>query len=420
MRRVLASVIVALSLAAVPVSAAEPEAALLDALSRVPDTQAVREQLLSYVDYRAVEASRAGAAQPTSFAELEALRDTGDLGFRLWMAALNGIHSGSGDLLRSLFRYGAEWPALLGFDFFAVDRELAFGVPPGDGSVLLGDFDADAIGRAFMARGYTRSEVGDRTLWCGPDGCDAGLSVDLQARNPANPFGGAIGRTEPLAVSATDLLSSAAVATIDGMLDAATGRVPSLADDPAYRAALEGFDPDARLIQATLVPGELLAADIAALMLGIGSAEEAEAALAELAATFEPIPAYQLLGIADGATATEQVVTVALVYDQEQDAAIAIDVIPRRLATMDSLRTHMPLRQLLEGRGVTAVEGRVVPSGDGKRAIAAITLRAPLAPNEPDAESDRLTSSSLVYWMLVEMVLGRDTLWLSPELPARG
>ena len=336
------------------------------------------------------------------------------------MAAWHGISSGSGKLLRGLLRSGATWPGLLGLDFFDVDSELAFGAPPSDGIVLSGDFDPGAIGQAFTARGYTGSDVDGHTLWCPAAGCESGPSIDFEARNPDNPFGGDLGRNEPMAVSATDLLGSAGFATVQGMLAAAGGSTPSLAERPAYRAAAEAVDPDVRLIQASLVPGDWLAADVAGLLMGSESLEEAKARLAELASTFEPIPPYELVAIVDGATATEQVVSVALVYGSAEDAAIAADVIPRRLETMESQAAGQPFRELLAGRGVSSVTGRAVPSGAGGRATALIELRAPLASDQPDPDSGKLTASSLVYRMLMDMVYRRDTMWLAPMLPVVG
>ena len=420
MRRVVGALVLALSVVGAPAAAAEPGAALLEALARVPDTSAATDQLVSFVDYRAAEAARPGAAQPSSFSQWQALRDAGDPSYGLWMAVWQGIGSGSGDLLRGLLRSGATWPGLLGFDFFDVHSELAFGAPPSDGIVLSGDFDPGAIGRAFTARRYTGSDVVGHTLWCPAAGCESGRSIDFEARNPDNPFGGDLGRNEPMAVSATDLLGSADIATVQGMLDAASRSAPSLAERPAYRAAAEAVEPDVRLIQASMVPGYWLEADVAGLLMGSESPEATKALLEKLASTFEPIPPYELVVIADGATATEQVVSVALVYDRAVDAAVAADVIPRRLETMESLAQGQPLREMLASRGVSSVTGRVVTSSLGDKATAVIVLRAPLASDQPDPDSGRLTASSLVYRMLMEMVYRRDALWLAPTLPVLG
>ena len=101
----------------------ETPSTLAIALGRVPETAARDGQLVGYVDYRAVEQARLGAARPTSFAALAALRAADDPSARLWLAAYQGIASGSGDLPQSVMIGGAHWPDLLGF-IFDVDREI--------------------------------------------------------------------------------------------------------------------------------------------------------------------------------------------------------------------------------------------------------------------------------------------------------
>ena len=84
---------------------------------------------------------------------------------------------------------------------------------------------------------------------------------------------------------------------------------------------------------------------------------------------------------------------------------------------MESVRVLRPIRDLLDERGVGPVQGQVRASADGGRSVAVITLRAPLPAAEPDPGTGKMTSSSLVYRMLVNMLFARDTMWLAPELP---
>jgi hypothetical protein len=264
--------------------------AFADALDRVPDTDEARGSIVSYVDYRTVESARPGAAQPESFAALEALRDAEDPSGRLWNAAYLGVSSGSGDLLRSLFRGAPDWPALIGFDFFDVDREVAFGDPPADGIVLFGEFEPSAIAAAFAARGYTATETDGRSLLCPPDGCDSGTRLHMDQRDPRIPFGGDLGRLEPLGVSETEIDSSASDETVRDLLAAAAGTIPSLGEDPAHRAAAEAVALENSVIPATIVPASHVAADVAGVLLQGG--DKGKALLERLGATFLEIPAY--------------------------------------------------------------------------------------------------------------------------------
>ena len=99
----------------------------------------------------------------------------------------------------------------VGFGFFDIDRSLVFGEPPGNGTIVAGHFHGDRIARAYQARGFSENTQGAVSVWCGPEGCDSGLKLNLGDRNPANPFGGQFGRAEPLAVLSDQLLADLGV-----------------------------------------------------------------------------------------------------------------------------------------------------------------------------------------------------------------
>ena len=264
MRRAFIAALLALAIgasSAVPAMTQDGWTGLTTALGSVPDTLDVRQQLVSWIDYGALLGSRDGAAHPASMEALLAQLDADDPAARLWLAALNGAASGSGRLLRYLLNGGPEWPRLVGFDFTDVHSELAFGQPPGDGIVLQGEFDPARIGAALSARDFTTTDAGPFSLWCRSDGCNKGLKLDIADRDPADPFGGELGRRQPLAVSEGTLLSSAAIETVDGMLDATRGARPSLADDPSYATVAEALAGEGTLVQATFVPGTMLLFD---------------------------------------------------------------------------------------------------------------------------------------------------------------
>jgi hypothetical protein len=416
-------------LSATPAIGASPEpsdatgstgatAHLLVDLGHVPDSPAARGDLVSWLDHRAAETARPGAAQPATLAELQAGLDADDPGAERWLAAFMGVSSGSPELMTGLLGIGAEWPRVVGFDPMAIDRQVAYGSPPATGLVLAGDFDPAAIGAALSARGFVSEPTdGDAILWCSPDGCDAGMEMDLAGREPADPFGGRLGRRQPLAVSDSVLVSSADLATVEASLEAASGSTPSLADDPAWASAAGALAGEgATLIQATFVPGSLLLVDPAALLLDDPSLADLRAWVeAQRGAGFRAMTPAALLAIGDAATATEQVVTLALAYPTLAEAQAAAEVIPERLAQVPSLRVARPWSELLDERGVTSVEGAAIetPAGGG---VATITLHAPLAGDEPD-DTGRLVASSQLYRLFVQAVATRDTLFLAPDLP---
>jgi hypothetical protein len=391
-----------------------PETALLDALARVPATADALATPVSYVDYKAVASARPGALEPTSLSELLELAEADDPAAARWLAASMGIASGPADLLSGLFSGGPSWPTSVGFDFTDIDRAVTFGTPPANGTVLMGAFDPAAIEAAYAARDYTATPADDRTLLCSANGCDAGLDVDLASMDPSVPFGGRLGRQEPLAASSSEILSSADIGTVDAMLATASGDSPALADDPAFRAVATAPADDLTVIQATLLPVAAIVAgpDVAAMLGERATPEQIEEIIAEFEA-LETMPAPTAVAIIDGATPTEQVVTLALAYPTEADATRAADVVAERLMTVDSLMRAAPLADLLEERGLTSIESEVRPAGPDTEAAAVIRLRAPLAGDEP-TELGGLPASSMLYRLFVDLVYARDLLWLAP------
>jgi hypothetical protein len=390
--------------------------ALLEALSRVPLATAAREAPLSYLDQAALVAARPGAAQPGSLAEALTAVEAGDPAARLWLAALMGASSGDMGLLRGLPQ-ATGWPEALGFDLLDVERHMSFGTPPAAGSVLLGSFDPGAMADAFATRDYTAQGSGAHTLLCGAAGCASGMDVDITTADRSLPFGSEIGRHEPLAVSKDAILSSADLPTLESMMAAADGEAASLAEDGAYRALALAGDPRVTLTQATFLPGGMLGLgpDIYRL-LGF-SPEEAAALITELSDSLEPMPVADAVAILDGATDMEQVVTIGLAFADEADAAIAAEVLPRRLRDAQAPTFDAPLATLLADQGVTSVTGSVLPAGAGTLPVARIEVRAPLAAATPDPATGALAPSSDLYRLFVDLVMRRDLLWLVPVLP---
>ena len=371
---------------------------------------------MSWIDYAALIDSREGAARPASFEALLALLDARDPTARLWMAALNGANSGSGRLLSSLLRGAAEWPRIVGFDFTDVRSELAFGQPPGDGVVLQGQFDPERIGAALSTRDFTSNDAGPFTLWCGSDGCDKGMELDVAGRDPDDPFGGELGRRQPLAVAEGTIISSAAIDTVDAMLATNLDGEPSLADDGSYAAVAAAIAGEGRLVQAMFVPGTHPLFYLPVILDERTSPDEIQERLDELGADFEPIPPTSLLGIGDAVTDAEQVVTLALAYPTLAEAQAAADVLPRRLDTMTSVRTARPWKEHLDELGVDRVDARAVERMDGEGALAMLTFRAPIAGPEADPDTGFVTMSSRLYRLFVQMIQGHDTAWLAASL----
>lgn len=374
-----------------PAAAQDEVQPLLDMLRFVPAPTIASDSLVTYVDYRAVEAARPGAGMPHSYEAWTALDDDS---LEQWLAAFKGVISSSPGFLEPFPSMGGDWPALLGFDFFDADRELRFGAPPEDGLIVSGRFEPAAIAAAHEARGFVSTDEVDRTLICSAAGCEEGLAVDLTAREPADPFGGTFGRHQPLLVSTDTLLSSAAIDTVRSMQAAATG-AGSLAEAADVRTALAALPAGPRLLQATFVSPRAVSGD--------GSATEEPSSVP----TLRP---YELALFADTTTTTQQVAHVVLVYASSADAHAAAEILPARIDGIVSLAESGTLREQLEQRGLTALDIRVFEPSDGSGAAVDVALHAPLAGAEATSADE---ASSSLYRLLMTMLFRRDARWLA-------
>lgn len=382
---------------------------LIELLNAVPDTLEVRDSFITFVDYANLIESRPGTPALNKFADLEILPDQIQ---QVVQAALMGVNSGP-NFMQYLYVGGAEWQELVGFDFLDIDRALAFGNPPIDVDILIGEFDTDAIADAFTAREYTSDEFGDMTIWCIDPECDEGMNFDFENRNPSNPFGGDLGRSEPLLVSERVIVSATDDQPFILVEDAIGDRYDSLADNPSFLSAVGTIDRDNLVIQGAFLNPAHALIDVADFFFGDDAPEDIEEAFAEILEEAGMLPAWDIVMLADTASDTEQVVYVTLVYRDLANAETAIEVVPARIDTMDSLMVQRPLMEVLAERGVEDVIANVISDEENDRYLAVFELRAPLATNEEADGGFGLVSSSMVYRLLIQMVYSRDVQWLA-------
>lgn len=384
-----------------PGAAQDDEHPLLQMLALVPDTPGVRETLVSYADYRAMEAVR-GIDTPTA-ADFE---DRSDLS-GLWIASSMGLSSGLPLHNLMLMLEGLE--EATGFGFFDIDRSLTFGTPPGMGLVLGGNFDHESINAAFAARDFEATTQNDVTVLCGPNGCDSGTEMNLQDRNPANPFGGDFGRAEPLALLPGGLLANSANDDVlESMLAVREDEADSLADAEDYRAIVEAAADMGTVIQANFVSPMLLMLDPVSI-LGPRATAENIAALEEQLQAYNPLPPYTVAGLVDVGAGEDQIALVALAYADAEIAQAAAEEVVQRLQTGTSFVTNTPFTEVLQEREMTIDEPYVYESADTGLAIAMIPLRYPVPGNEPQDGSPTFSPSGLGYRFLINALMRRDT-----------
>jgi hypothetical protein len=410
-------------------AAAQTDAPLREMLIRVPALPTNRD-LITFTDFAAIETAYAPAERPEDWAALEAWRNAPEdapenLPFLVWWVVFQRLSSG--ESMRYLGIAG-ETPGLVGFDLFEIDQELNYGTPPQDTKQLAGAFDLDTVRSTFEERSYAQAARDDAELWCGEVGCEGGLETNLVTRNPANPFGGDLGRTQPLLIDDNTLISSASADMIEEHIAVAQGERRSLGETGEYQAAVNALISDGTLLQALFLGGETLlqytTISPATGMLSIELSEEALAALVqEMVEGYETLPQFSLLAVGDVVTETEHQARVILVYGSREDAERAAEVLPGRLDTYQSQVTRQRLSEMLADRHVEEVRYEVVEDDEANRTALIITFAAQkAAPEEiilfnqigldPDALPNAPFPGSL-FNMVNRMVTAADLGWLS-------
>ena len=394
----------------VPTSAQDQSNPLLDLLARVPDAPAAHEYL-SYADYQAIFASYPGATRPTSYQDFTDLTADRDGASQAVMGALMSINSGP-QLFQNLTSSGDEVAATMGFDLFNIDRALEYGNPPASVTLIEGDFDPAVVIAAHEARGFTASETNGLTLLCGADGCDQGLHVNRENVNQANIFGGQLGRSQPTLVGDHLIASSASIDAINLTASAISGDSDSLADQPDYRAAAEAITANGTLTQAYLITPETIPQSVMDTMLFPSlTAKQRQAMIAQIEASFVPMPPYTLVAIADTVNDGVESAMLALVYADPADADAAAALFPERLTTFQSQQTKQTWGDLFAAQQVASVEAQVfTPSVD--RAVMVLTINTPLV--SPDnTDGHRTPISDPIYRALINSYFQQDLGWLA-------
>ncbi len=388
-----------------PASAQMEDSPLLHMLAQIPDGSSATEYL-TYVDYRALVAAHPDAPTVTSLADYQAVAADSSQRSAL-IGALNELTSGP-QFYGQSFAQADGMPNAVGFDLFSIERAVEYGNPPNTVDLLEGNFDAAAVAAAHEQHGYTQSKVSGLTILCPEAGCDSGNQLDLKNRNPANPFGGQLGRSQPVLLGDHLIASSTSDTALMDVASTIAGDGSSLADNREYRAAAEAISADKTVLQAYFVnPSDIAPASTAAIDPSL-SPTEAAALMQTLQDSFVPLPQYNVVALADATTATERQVLVALVYTNHTDAAAAAALFPDHLEQAQSLRTQRSFGDLLTDRGVTSLDAAVYTASTN-RSVMLLTLHAPLPASGDEAQ----TRSA--FALLAQAYMSRDLGWLATQ-----
>ncbi|MEO8607251.1 MAG: hypothetical protein ABI690_05185 [Chloroflexota bacterium] len=395
--------IVICMLLSLSVAAQDNVSPLLDMLKLVPDNEQTHAgvPLVSYADYRAIEAAR-GIDAPLTKADFDNNTDKASL----WIAATSGVMSGMP--LNYFVQYLDGMQTAVGFSWFDVDRALTFGQPPSTGNILSlsGGFKAEVAVNTFEARNYTIENRDDVRVLCGPSGCDKGLELNLENRNPSNPFGGELGRDEPVALLPNNVIANSAdYAVLSAILDARQGKEPSLADNPAVQAAVNVIAGEGTLRQVQFFNG----ADVG---------NYGDIVATDVPESDQPdyLPTYSLAFFADTYNADNQSAVVGLVYEDADSANIATALLVDRLQMAQSMVTNQPFMGMIEDRGGNIASAAVETDAATGKFIALLGIQYPMPPNEK--QDGKFMASSLVFKLLIDSIYRRDAIWLAADFTA--
>lgn len=390
----------------------------LKALLRfVPDT-VISHTYISYANYRVALAAR-DLSSISSYAIYQA---AGRDAVQRFVAAMP-----YGGMNASYFSTFDAMPETLGIDFFDIDASLVWGTPPDSATLLKGTFDEASVRVAHLGRGFVETDLKGTPEWCSPDGCDQGLVMDIANRQPADIFGGDLGRRFPRALAGDILFGSGLDTTVAAMQAAGVAGQASLADNRSYAAALLGLDAllarsdgsdggDLRAAQLSVPDVSFLEPSLDQLP-GAVSEEQVRAYQNALRGGEDNLPVYSLYAFADlvDAEAKTETAAVLLVYRNVSMATSAAEVLSARIAQAVSGRAQQPWRELIADRG-GEIAGTTVLTPDGTdAAVLVLRLTRPLPGSTPDANG-RYVQSGLLYALLINAFNARDLPWLQPVL----
>lgn len=290
-----------------------PLSPVLAVLSSAPDTPQAR-QFLSYADYAA-------------------LTDGATTGHD-WIVSMldNDLYSGP-DMSYAQIRM-SDQESLIGVALTDVAQAATWGQPPEQSVLLQGAFNPLAIIAVYALRDFSANPAGELIMFCGPDGCDSGQAVHPAARNPGDPFGGELGRQQPVLFvplnGQSQLVSSPHLPTLEANAAAASGEAPSLAEALDYQAAVHTLTDASTLLQAYFLNPDTFG-------------EPAEAG---------ELPAFSLAVLAETETDDGRGASITLIYPSLADAEAALPVLEAQMETLTPGRSDQPFASTLKDRGV--------------------------------------------------------------------
>jgi hypothetical protein len=371
-------------------SHAQADPLIVSLLRAVPLRELAFNDMVSYLDYAALQKALPSSVRPFNMQNFNMLSGTAPVAW--YRAGLNNLAAGDANLVEVMLR-GDEMRQFVGFDFFSIDQVVAFGNAPGDGRLYTGRFNAQAVEAAFLTRDYTKFERDGLTVFCGDSACDRtfALRTDANNRRVGDPFGGALGRREPIALAPNLIMNAPDMRVFDGMVTAYNGGAPSLTQNTAVRALLAALTAEGTLVQANL---------FSAYVIGPVQGDDKGIAPYTLAAVVHVLRA-------DGT----QPIYIALTYAEESVAQAAGEALAARLQGYQSPVARRPFAELLAERGGTLEAVQIVQPEAGAPYVLLLPIssEAPTGiPAERDAMGYRPPAAIMIYRLFINALYQRD------------
>lgn len=397
---------------------------LLGILETLPDLTAIFSDafILSYADYRAAERV-VGSDTPQ---DAESLKRLDEEAFKRWSAALSRIHAFptyssarkdyglfqflalkpelTGELIArsvpgvtSVFR---ELPTLVGIEWFAIDRALAFGMPPYEGVLLNGASDfasVQSVDMALQAYQFEKGHARGIPVWLRFDEYDvrpdAAIPPDKMGRRPNDPFGVSNGYAARILFNSGKLVGTRSSELASAIVDTWVGDFPTLHSVPAYRAAVEAVTDHSRqkghLIQALFHNKYYTPELISERRLGPYVSRDQKEALAKSLRERVPSPLepYKLIVLADRQDGQQEISILGIVYSNRGAAEYAVKVLPELFRSYEPIRDRVPLVDLVDMQ----IMGHLYVNPEADTFVSVIEFRrAPAVTREEEYQSGKI------------------------------
>lgn len=350
-------------------------------LSTIPDTDYVRDNLLSYADHQASEETENMARPERDFDVNHALDYFNILPFS--------------SMVTRFFPEG-DLPKEAGFHFFDVNQTAFYGFLDTSGTVLLGAFDTEEIADVLSERGYEVQSTENSLL------LQTDIIPMLSHENPLRH------KTIALQNNSIHSLSKSAYE------DITTGS--SLLDNPAYKSGASALIASGAIRQAQFFPPSRTSH----LFLTSANGKRYERIVSRLQ-EYEPLPMYKLLVVGDVVRANRQHIEHVLVYDDVNIAEKVAEILHQRLQLyykmpdfLDHFSGTIGVRDTSVWDEITLGEARIHLAD---LACVIISLERDLPPLGTDYEVSRIDN---LYRLVIERVHNKQADYLTVNYTLMG